>query len=89
MIIERLYVDRPLNRRSVNYQIPKQEKLLVDLIVNDPMILPVGVSEVKKIIANALSKYNLNYSTILRYAKKRRVEKKLIPFGIKESEMIY
>ena len=89
IILERLYVDAPLNRRSGNYQIPKLEKLLVDLIVNDPMILPVGVSEVKKIIANALSKYNLNYSTILRYAKKRRVEKKLIPFGIKESEMIY
>jgi len=52
------------------------------------MILPIGASEVKKIIANARDKYNLNYSTIQRYAKKRRVEKALVPFGLSEKESL-
>ncbi|WP_319995433.1 DUF6577 family protein [Trichococcus shcherbakoviae] len=88
IILKRLYVDAPLNRINENYHIPKLEQLLVDIIINDPMILPIGASEVKKIITNAQDKYNLNYSTILRYAKKRHVEKKLILFGLMEKEII-
>lgn len=88
IILKRLYVDAPRNRINENYHIPKLEQLLVDLIINDPMILPIGASEVKKIIANARDKYNLNYSTIQRYAKKRRVEKALVPFGLSEKESL-
>ena len=89
IILKRLYVDAPRNRINENYHIPKLEQLLVDLIINDPMILPIGASEVKKIIANARDKYNLNYSTIQRYAKKRRVEKALVPFGLSEKESLW
>lgn len=87
IIVNRLYVDAPLKRIRGNYYLPKLEKLVIDLIVNEPLILPVGVSEVKAIITNVCGKYNLNYSTLLRYAKKRHAEKKLASFGLKESEM--
>ena len=70
IIVNRLYVDAPLNRIRGNYHLPKLEKLVMDLIVNEPLILPVGVSKVKAIITNVRGKYNLNYSTLLRYAKK-------------------
>lgn len=88
IIVNRLYVDAPLNRIRGNYHLPKLEKLLIDLIVNEPIILPIGVSEVKTIITNARGKYNINYSTLLRYAKKRHAEKKMASFGLKESEML-
>ena len=88
IIVNRLYVDAPLNRIQGNYHLPKLEKLLVDLIVNEPIILPIGLSESKTVITNILGKYNINYSTLLRYAKKRHIEKKLASFGLKESEML-
>lgn len=88
IIVNRLYVDAPLNRIEGNYHLPKLEKLLVELIINEPIILPVGESEVRTVVTNAREKYNINYSTLLRYAKKRHVEKKLTSFGLKESEML-
>lgn len=88
IIVNRLYVDAPLNRVEGNYHLPKLEKLLVDLIINDPLILPVGESDVKSVVTNAREKYNVNYSTLLRYAKKRHISKKLTSFGLKESEML-
>jgi hypothetical protein len=88
IIVNRLYVDAPLNRVEGNYHLPKLEKLLVDLIINEPIILPIGESEGKTVVANAREKYNVNYSTLLRYAKKRHIEKKLTSFGLKESELL-
>ncbi|PTQ84181.1 hypothetical protein C8U37_11099 [Trichococcus patagoniensis] len=87
IIVNRLYVDAPLNRVEGNYHLPKLEKLLVDLIINDPLILPVSESDVKTVITNAREKYNVNHSTLLRYARKRRIEQKLIPFGLMEREI--
>ncbi|EAF1795626.1 hypothetical protein Q8E58_002124 [Listeria monocytogenes] len=77
IIINRLYVDAPLNKIRKNYYSPKLEKLIVDLLVNDPIIFPVGISEVVTIIKNALDTYNINHSTLTRYANKRNVRQKL------------
>lgn len=84
IIVNRLYVDAPLNRVNGNYHIPKLEKLLVELITNEPIILPIGESEVKTVVTNAREKYNINFSTLLRYSKKRRAEKQLFVFGLME-----
>ncbi|MGH1789579.1 DUF6577 family protein [Enterococcus faecalis] len=84
IIINRLHVDAPLNKIRKNYYTPKLEKLIIDLVINDPVIFPVGVAEVKTIITNALDTYNINYSTLTRYANKRNAKQKLdklIPLG--------
>lgn len=77
IIINRLHVDAPLNKIRENYYTPKLEKLIIDLLINNPIIFPVGTAEVKTIITNALDTYNINYSTATRYANKRNARKKL------------
>lgn len=77
IIISRLHVDAPLNKIRENYYSPKLEKLIVDLVMNDPIIFPAGAAEVKTIITNALDIYNINYSTLTRYANKRNAKQKL------------
>lgn len=49
----------------------KIEKLIVDLLANNPIVFPVDPAEVQVIITTALTTYNINYSTLTRYAKKR------------------
>ncbi len=78
IIVTRLYVDAPLNKVKNNYHTPKIEKLIVDLLINDPIIFPVGDAEIKTIILNATNKYNINYSTLNRYAKKRNAVNLLV-----------
>ncbi|MBC1500620.1 hypothetical protein HB943_08375 [Listeria weihenstephanensis] len=84
IIINRLHVDAPLNKVRKNYYTPKLEKLIIDLLINDPIIFPVGGAEIKTIIRNAVDTYNINYSTLTRYANKRNTKKqidKLISLG--------
>ncbi len=82
IIINRLHVDAPLNKVSKNFYTPKLEKLLVDVAVNDPVILSIGAAEIKAIITNALDTYNINYSTLKRYATKRNAKRKLEKFTL-------
>lgn len=77
IIISRLHVDAPLNKIRENYYTPKLEKLIVDLVINDPVILPIGTAEVEIIITNALDTHNINYSTLTRYANKRNAKQRL------------
>lgn len=77
IIIARLYADAPLIKIKGNHYMPKLEKLIVDLLLNDPIIFPVSESEIKTIIKNAIATYNINQSTLKRYAKKRYAENKL------------
>ncbi|MBF2482382.1 hypothetical protein IA817_13840 [Listeria seeligeri] len=77
IIINRLYIDAPLDKIRDNYYTPKLEKLIVDLLINNPIIFPVGIAEIETIIRNALDTYNINRSTLTRYANKRNVRQKL------------
>lgn len=77
IIVNRLHVDSPLNKVNQNYFTPKLEKLIIDLLINEPVIFPVAESEIKTIITNALSMYNVNSSTLVRYATKRNVLQKI------------
>lgn len=83
IIVTRLYVDAPLNKIKNNYYTPKLEKILIDLLINDPIIMPVGSSEINTILMNALDKYNVNFSTLNRYAQKRNAKKALEKLNLK------
>lgn len=77
IIINRLHVDAPLNKVRKNYYTPKLEKLIIDLAINEPIILPLGDAEIKTILKNAINTYNINLSTLNRYANKRNAKEKL------------
>lgn len=77
LIVNRLYVDAPLNKIAGNFYVPKIEKIIVDLLVNTPTIFPVSSAEIQTIIKNLLTTYNINYSTLMRYATKRNASRKL------------
>lgn len=83
IIVKRLHVDSPLNKIQNNYYTPKIEKLIIDLLINDPIILPIGASEIHTIIMNIVDTYSINYSTLNRYAKKRNAEKPLEKLHLK------
>lgn len=71
IIVNRLYVDAPLRRLDSFYYLPKLEKILVDLMINEPIILMLSKYETKQIITKIQTTYNINYSTFKRYAEKR------------------
>lgn len=89
IIVNRLHVDAPLSKVKANFYTPKLEKLIVDLLINEPVILPIGTSEIELIVANALDNYAINYSALGRYATKRNVKEqldKLLSGGLKEND---
>ena len=59
----------PKDNKSV-ITVPKIEKLLVDLIIDD-IYNDIFSSELEDILRSILSSYQINLSTMLRYAKKR------------------
>ncbi|QXN87258.1 hypothetical protein KV134_01980 [Tetragenococcus halophilus] len=77
IIVTRLHFDAPLYKVNDNYYTPKLEKLIVDLLINDPVILPISYSEINTIIMNAIDTYSINFSTLARYAKKKKQSKRL------------
>lgn len=82
IIVNRLYVDAPLKNVDSSYYIPKLEKILVDLMINDPIILMISKPEMKYIISNIQKTYHINYSTLRRYAQKRHFGKKETAYGL-------
>ncbi len=76
IIVTRLHFDAPLYKVNDNYYTPKLEKLIVDLLINDPVILPISYSEINTIIMNAIDTYSINFSTLARYAKKKKKQSK-------------
>lgn len=82
IIVNRLYADAPLTNIDSFYYVPKLEKILIDLIINDPIILMISKHEMKQILTHIHNTYNINYSTLKRYAKKRYLDKKSTDFGL-------
>lgn len=82
IIVNRLHVDAPLNNIDSHYYVPKFEKLIVDLMINSPIILMISKHEMKHILTRAQEKHHINFSTLRRYAKKRYLGKHPKDFGL-------
>lgn len=54
------------------------EKILVDLLTNNPVFNVFKGAELKTIFSNALEKYTLNENRVLRYANRRGKKKELL-----------
>lgn len=58
---------------------PKIEKIFVDLFI-DKFLISIFESEMTNIFYNLLKEHPINFTTVMRYAKKRKVDTKIISF---------
>lgn len=80
-----VYVIKPLlvNSPIVLYDnvfVPKIEKILVDIFVEENLFIAYQGQEKINIFDNVFENYSVNLTTLFRYASKRRVKEKLINF---------
>ena len=71
IIVKSLVSEAPLQTIN-NINIPTIEKILVDIFCDDIIFAAQQGSEMKTIFLEALSKYTVNESRIMRYADRRR-----------------
>lgn len=58
-------------------QVPKLEKMLVDVFCDSVTFYAVQGSEMKTLFENALKRYHINFSSLLNYARRRKKYSKL------------
>lgn len=75
IIIRPLVSEAPMEPKG-KYAVPMLEKLLVDMLA-DPVLFAAQQGELRDIFANALSRYNVNYLKMKRYAVRRNREREL------------
>ncbi len=82
IIVKSLTTKAPL--QSVQkISIPKIEKLLVDLFCDKNLLIAYQGNEMISIFKIALSEYEINYSTLLHYSRRRKKEPELKDFLLK------
>lgn len=79
IIIKNLVIESPVEATS-GVVIPKIEKIIVDLFAEDELFVTYQGGELKNIYEELFNKYNINQSTINRYATRRSVADRLIIF---------
>jgi hypothetical protein len=79
IMINALVKRAPLEKRyaRLNHYIvsPKLEKILVDIIANKEIFTMYDKASIKEIFLNSYEKYNLDFTTLLYYAKNRGIRK--------------
>lgn len=78
IIIKSLVHDSPLIHELV--PTPKIEKILVDLFIEKDLFLQFQGKELVNIFSNAFASYDINLTTLLAYAERRKKKKDLIEF---------
>lgn len=77
VIVKPLVTGSPL-RNTDGISVPTIEKLLVDMFCDDDFFYMQG-SEYNRVMENAYEKFNINDTTLLRYAGRRGVREELEP----------
>lgn len=84
IIINALVKRAPLEKRNarLNHYVvsPKLEKILVDIIANKEIFNMYDKSSIKEIFLNSYEKYNLDFTTLLYYAKNRGIRETVRAF---------
>lgn len=86
IIIKNLAIDSPVDDIG-NITIPRIEKIIVDLFVDDELFVTYQGGELKNIYEEFFNDFKINQSTIKRYATRRSVADRLITF-LKEETAI-
>ncbi|MBL7007086.1 MAG: hypothetical protein ISR78_08405 [Spirochaetia bacterium] len=79
IIVKNLIKESPLKTRD-GIIIPKIEKILIDLYVDRKLYRPYQGNELRNIYENLFSMFNINQSTLSRYANRRGAREKLYHF---------
>ena len=83
VIIKKLLTRAPLMKRAENkikFYTPTLEKILVDLFAEGRLFYYLQGGELMHIYENALSKYTINFTKLLSYAKRREREHEIKHF---------
>jgi len=75
IVVNRLVTEYPSNKER-KYQL-KMEKMLVDIFANKIEAESFNKEELKSIYSEAINKYVIDRSSLLRYARRRNVESKV------------
>jgi len=79
IVIKRMITESPLTNID-NVNIPRLEKILVDLFADEVSFLSFEGTELVNIYQNAFKYYMLDLKTMLRYASRRRRKLQLVEF---------
>jgi len=86
IIVRPLITKAPIQKNQ-NMYIPKIEKILVDVFCDKHILTGYQGYELITIFENALSQYEINYTTLLHYSLRRKREKHLKEFLLKNIEI--
>ena len=86
VVIQRLVSESP--QPYGEYRQTSLEKLLVDLFAHGLSSSLLSRSEYPAILSDAFSKYSINQTKLLRYARRRGAEKKLLAFLGSQTDII-
>lgn len=78
-VINPLLVNSPIFLKE-NVFVPKIEKILVDIFVDENLFIAYQGQERVNIFENVFDNYSVNLTTLFRYASIRRIKERLISF---------
>lgn len=76
IIVRPITKEAPLVERS-GIHVAKLEKILVDLYFDKLLLVSYRGNEMKNIFTRALAEYEINYTTLYRYARNRGIKNKI------------
>ncbi len=77
VVVKKLITRAPITRRSekkLSFYIPTLEKILVDLYSDEKLLYYLQGSDLIHIYENAITHYNINFTKLFSYAKRRKRE---------------
>lgn len=86
VIIKNLVIESPIEDLE-NIQIPRIEKIIVDLFADNELFITYQGRELRNIYKEFFQKYSINQSTLNRYANRRNIRDRLITFLKEETEI--
>ncbi|MGD9566776.1 MAG: DUF6577 family protein [Sedimentibacter sp.] len=93
IVVNNLTKEAPIQSNGA-IMIPRIEKIIVDLFANKDLFIMYQGKELVNIIEELFKTYNINQSTLNRYATKRRVKNEIVEFlslqtNIKSEKYVY
>lgn len=88
IIVKPLLKEAPV-QDSGNVKIPKIEKILVDLFFDKTLLVSYQGDEMKNIFERAFEEYEINLTTLYRYARNRGIKDKIADYIQQEIGVAY
>jgi hypothetical protein len=86
IIVKNLVAESQIEMRE-NIIIPRIEKIMVDLFVEDQLYITYQGGELRNIYEAFFETFSINQSTLNRYATKRKVKERFLTFLKDETEI--